>query len=161
MIPGDTEPRTFANEDILNAFIEADEALQKHDDILHQIFDLINNETITTEQGVTDAWGPLSVAYVSPRELCLNNEELELTAITLSERIDTVQASLNDKQPVITAAESINDAATNAPTDLNVLTTLLGTLTGEVNATNSKQNDLASKFNSLLDRLESQGILQP
>lgn len=53
----------------------------------------------------------------------------------------------------------IGDAATNAPTNLNVLTTLLGTLTGEVNATNAKQNDLATKFNTLLDRLEAAGIL--
>ena len=57
------------------------------------------------------------------------------------------------------------DAATNAPTNLNVLTTLLGSLTGEVNATNTKQNalaakynDLAVKFNTLLDHLEAQGL---
>ncbi len=65
------------------------------------------------------------------------------------------------------------NAATNAPTNLNPVTTLLGSLTGEVNATNAKQNDLAAKYNDLatkyndlatkfntyLDRGENAGIL--
>jgi len=50
---------------------------------------------------------------------------------------------------------AIGAAATNAPTNLNVLTTLLGTLTGEVNATNAKQNDLATKFNTLVSELQT------
>jgi hypothetical protein len=61
--------------------------------------------------------------------------------------------------------DAATDAATNAPTNLNVLTTLLGNLTGEVNATNAKQNalaakynDLALRFNTLLGHLESQGL---
>lgn len=72
--------------------------------------------------------------------------------------------------PAISPGAHINDAATNAatnaPTNLNVVTTLLGSLTGEVNATNTKQNDLATKyndlatkFNTLLDRLETNHIL--
>lgn len=91
--------------------------------------------------------------------------------------------ALAGKNAVITAGAHVNDgatnaavnAATNAPTNLNVLTTLLGSLTGEVNATNTKQNDLATKyndlagkyndlstkFNTLLDRQESAGIVAP
>jgi hypothetical protein len=72
--------------------------------------------------------------------------------------------------PSITTQSHINDGATDAPTDaptnLNVLTTLLGSLTGEVNATNTKQNalaakynDLATKFNTLLDKLEANSLL--
>jgi hypothetical protein len=87
MIPGDTEPRVFTNADILNALIEADEALQKHDDILRQIFDLIDNETITTEEDVTNAWGTLNAMYVSTRELTPTNEEL-------AQRIDNIEQGL-------------------------------------------------------------------
>lgn len=44
------------------------------------------------------------------------------------------------------------DAPTNAPTNLNVVTTLLGTLTDEVNDTNQKLNDTAGKYNDLADK---------
>lgn len=68
------------------------------------------------------------------------------------------------------AGAHIDDGATNAPTDaptdLNAITTLLGALTGQVNAANTKQNaiatnlnGLAEKFNTLLDRLEAAGLL--
>lgn len=50
-----------------------------------------------------------------------------------------------------------NNAATNAPTDaptnLNVITTLLGTLTGEVNATNTRQNQIAVNVNANAEKL--------
>lgn len=69
----------------------------------------------------------------------------------------------------ISAQAHINDASTNAetnaPTNLNTLTTVLSVLTGEVNSTNAKQNDLATKyndlatkFNTLMDHLEAQGL---
>lgn len=48
-----------------------------------------------------------------------------------------------------------NNAATNAPTNLNVVTTLLGDLTGQVNATNQKQNDLAAKYNDLANKFNA------
>lgn len=45
-----------------------------------------------------------------------------------------------------------NNAETNAPADaptnLNPLSTLLGALTGEVNATNNRQNQIATKVNA-------------
>lgn len=62
--------------------------------------------------------------------------------------------------PTITAQTHIADAATtaptnaasnspnNAPTNLNVVTTLLGALTGEVNATNTRQNQIADIVNA-------------
>lgn len=59
-------------------------------------------------------------------------------------------------------SDGATNAATNAPTSLNVVTTLLGSLTGEVNASNTRQNDLATKyndlatkFNTLLDKMEA------
>lgn len=58
-----------------------------------------------------------------------------------------------------TATNSATDAATNnptdAPTNLNALTTLLGALTGEVNATNQRQNTIASNLNALAGKYNS------
>lgn len=63
-------------------------------------------------------------------------------------------------------ADGATNSPTDAPTNLNVLTTLLGALTGEVNATNARQNTiatnlnaLATKFNTMLDSLESNKVL--
>lgn len=51
------------------------------------------------------------------------------------------------------AAHGRSNGATNSPTDaptnLNVVTTLLGGLTGEVNATNGRQNTIAANLNAL------------
>lgn len=58
-----------------------------------------------------------------------------------------------------TQGAHIADCATDAPTNLNVITTLLGTLTSQVNSTNAKQNDIATKLNLVLDRLEGLGLL--
>lgn len=43
-----------------------------------------------------------------------------------------------------------SDVATNNPTNYNVVTTLLGTLTSAVNAANANQNDIGVKVNVLL-----------
>lgn len=61
----------------------------------------------------------------------------------------------------ITANKSANvtNAPADAPTNLNVITTLLGTLVGEVNSTNSKQNEIASKLNSVLACLKAHNIM--
>lgn len=65
-------------------------------------------------------------------------------------------------------ADGATNNPTNAPTNLNIVTTLLGALTTEVNATNTKQNqiatnlnDLATKFNAVLAALQAQSILLP
>lgn len=55
----------------------------------------------------------------------------------------------------------IADAATNNPTNLNVVTTLLGAVTGQLNTSNANLNDLATKYNTLLNVLEDHGILLP
>lgn len=59
----------------------------------------------------------------------------------------------------ITAMDFIASAPTNAPTNLNVITTLLGVLVGEVNSINTRYNDLATKFNTELAGLKVQGIV--
>lgn len=81
---------------------------------------------------------------------------------TGSQAISTItglQTALDGKQSSITAAATIIDAstnaATNAPTNLNVVTTLLGSLTGEVNAANTRYNDLAGKYNDLANKTNS------
>lgn len=55
----------------------------------------------------------------------------------------------------------ITDASADAPVNLNVITTLLGTLTSEVNNTNAKQNAIALKVNLILDILEANGLMDP
>lgn len=84
--------------------------------------------------------------------------------------VTSVDKILKGKQPLIAAATSPGNAATdapdNSPTNLNVITTLLGSLVGQVNSTNANQNsiadkhnDLATKFNALLAILHNQGLL--
>lgn len=54
---------------------------------------------------------------------------------------------------------AIADAPADAVTNYNVLTTLLGTLTGAVNDANTKQNDIATKLNAIISRLETLGLI--
>lgn len=54
---------------------------------------------------------------------------------------------------------AIANAPADAVTNYNVVTTLLGSLTGAVNTANAKQNDLATKFNSLLAELRTLGLI--
>lgn len=63
------------------------------------------------------------------------------------------------------AAQATN-SPDNSPTNLNLVTTLLGTLVGQVNSTNANQNTiadnlnaLATAFNALLTELQALGIL--
>lgn len=93
-----------------------------------------------------------------------------------------LQAALDTKQPLITPETEISntsdtasvDAPTDAPTNLNPITTLLGTLTGEHNNTNTKLNETAEivnehggiindhkdKINLILALLKSQGFME-
>lgn len=92
------------------------------------------------------------------------------SAGSMIEHISTrLKQFLDAKQPTITPGSHIDAAATdapsNAPTNLNVVTTLLGSLTSQVNSTNSgqnaianKYNDLATKVNLLFTHLEAQGL---
>lgn len=54
---------------------------------------------------------------------------------------------------------AIANAPADATTNYNVVTTLLGTLTSAVNTANTKQNDIATKFNSLLAELRTLGLI--
>lgn len=56
---------------------------------------------------------------------------------------------------------AIADAPADAVTNYNVVTTLLGSLTGAVNAANTKQNDIATKLNALLLACRAEGIITP
>lgn len=54
---------------------------------------------------------------------------------------------------------AIANAPADATTTYNVVTTLLGSLTGAVNTANAKQNDIATKLNSVLAALRTVGII--
>jgi len=54
---------------------------------------------------------------------------------------------------------AIADCPADAVTNYNVVTTLLGALTGAVNTANSKQNDIATKLNTLLAELRTLGLI--
>lgn len=54
---------------------------------------------------------------------------------------------------------AIADAPADATTNYNVVTTLLGTLVGAVNTANAKQNDIATKLNTLLAELRTLGLI--
>lgn len=54
---------------------------------------------------------------------------------------------------------AIGDAPADATTNYNAVTTLLGSLTGAVNTANTKQNDIATRLNSLLSELRTLGLI--
>lgn len=56
---------------------------------------------------------------------------------------------------------AISDCPADATTNYNVLTTLLGSLTGAVNTANTKQNAIATQLNSLLGELRTLGLIAP
>lgn len=54
---------------------------------------------------------------------------------------------------------AITDCPADAVTNYNVVTTLLGSLTGAVNTANTKQNQIATQFNNLLAELRTLKII--
>lgn len=56
-------------------------------------------------------------------------------------------------------AAAITDCPADATTNYNVVTTLLGSVTGAVNTANTKQNAIAVQLNSLLAELRTLGII--
>lgn len=56
---------------------------------------------------------------------------------------------------------AIGDASADAVTNYNTVTTLLGAVTGAVNAANTKQNDIATRLNTLLAELRTLGVIAP
>lgn len=55
----------------------------------------------------------------------------------------------------------VSDVATNNPTNYNVVTTLLGALTGAVNAANDNQNKIGAAVNVLLSIARERGDIAP
>lgn len=58
--------------------------------------------------------------------------------------VSTLSAHGTSNGATDAATNAATDAPSDAPTNLNVVTTLLGALTGEVNATNGRQNQIAT-----------------
>lgn len=56
---------------------------------------------------------------------------------------------------------AIANAPADAVTNYNIVTTLLGSLTSAVNTANDKQNQIATKLNSLLAELRTLGLISP
>lgn len=54
---------------------------------------------------------------------------------------------------------AIANAPADAVTNYNTVTTLLGAVTGAVNDANTKQNQIATKLNSLLSELRTLGLI--
>lgn len=54
---------------------------------------------------------------------------------------------------------AIANAPADAVTNYNTVTTLLGAVTGAVNTANTKQNDIATKLNTLLAELRTLGLI--
>lgn len=54
---------------------------------------------------------------------------------------------------------AITNCPADAVTNYNVLTTLLGSLTGAVNTANAKQNDIAATVNTILAVLRTEGLI--
>lgn len=54
---------------------------------------------------------------------------------------------------------AISDAPSDAVTNYNVVTTLLGAVTSAVNTANTKQNQIATQLNSLLSELRTLGVI--
>lgn len=53
------------------------------------------------------------------------------------------------------AAHGVSAAPADATTNYNVVTTLLGSLTGAVNTANTKQNDIATRLNAVMTWLDT------
>lgn len=71
--------------------------------------------------------------------------------------INGLISAMAGKHPSIATGAHINAAPADAPTNLTGL--LITVLTDQLNSTNTKQNDIATKLNTLLSRLEAQGLL--
>lgn len=93
------------------------------------------------------------------RDLC-NNNLSPSTVMTVADVIIFQPKVLVARMDFAPGAHQSN-AATNAPTNLNPLTQLLGALTTQVNDTNAKQNDIATKLNAVIAILIANGLMNP
>lgn len=128
----------------------------------------VNLSGITTPEAYREAVIDAILAYAVANSISLVEEDILIPYSSITPVNPDWNSSsglsqiLNKPAQQAHVGDAATNAATDAPTDLNVLTTLVGTLTGEVNNSNAKYNDLASKyndlatkFNTLLDNLEA------
>jgi len=89
----------------------------------------------------------------------LSRASIQSYSLTASDIVYAVPSFTPD---AISAAPqaAIANAPADAVTNYNVLTTVLGTLTGAVNTANAKQNEIATKLNTLLSELRTLEIIE-
>lgn len=114
--------------------------------------------TLTDAQNLTfDMAGAASAADVITNAESAINTYASGHSYTLSEGIvwtvPVVKSLVNAPQAAIA------DAPTDAVTNYNTVTTLLGALTGAVNTANTKQNDIATKLNTMKSELVTLGLI--
>lgn len=91
------------------------------------------------------------------RDYVLNDHTGLMSA---SNQLATSLQDIADIQEVTGSQQSpITNAPTDAVTNLSIIGTLLGTLTGEVNASNTKQNSIATIVNAILTALRNHGLI--
>jgi hypothetical protein len=171
ILPGEQFPVEIRNSQLVTLMRNGASRYQQTLDVYYEVIAQIEQLSLTTEVQVDNAWTLYTSQYINTRDLSLSNEDLGLAIDALSGVMSELENALNVKQAVITPGSPIDtrysSASTDAPTNLNTLNTVLGTLVGEVNDGNALYNDLASKhnelgtlFRELVSTLESQGLLQ-
>lgn len=84
-------------------------------------------------------------------------------AVTKSYSVPSVFGMFATTNSISGLANAPQAAIANAPADAvtnyNTVTTLLGALTGAVNTANTKQNDIATKLNTLFAELRTLGLI--
>jgi hypothetical protein len=92
--------------------------------------------------------------------------EIGIADFATSQSMPTITEIVWLTQPAIVPAglknapqAAIANAPADATTNYNTVTTLLGALTGAVNTANAKQNDIATKLNTLLAELRTLGLI--
>lgn len=83
---------------------------------------------------------------------------VEKTAVRLNQLDSAVAQKLS-----VSAIDSdtfVAQAPNDAPTGMDTFTTLLGTLVGQVNSSNAKQNEIAARLNEVVAALQAIGVLK-
>jgi hypothetical protein len=77
-------------------------------------------------------------------------------------RLDMLDTAVAQKLNVaaIDSGVFVSEAPEDATTDLDLISTGLGTLVGAVNASNTKQNEIAARLNEVVAALQSIGVLK-
>lgn len=103
-----------------------------------------------------DLWGSTSAADA------VTKVEAAITAYAITQSY-TLNEGIFGLGPKIVLAgmpqAAVADSPADATTNYNVVTTLLGALTGAVNTANTKQNAIAVQLNSLLAELRTLGLI--